>query len=44
MVIPGNDDAIRSSQLLSEIMSTAARGGRELFEAGRKETSNQGPS
>ncbi len=43
MVIPGNDDAIRSSQLLSEIMSTAAKSGRELFEAGRKEAT-QGAS
>jgi small subunit ribosomal protein S2 len=44
MVIPGNDDAIRSSQLLSEIMSTAAKNGRELFEAGRKEPASQGAS
>lgn len=42
MVIPGNDDAIRASQLLSEIMSTAAREGREIYEAGRRETAPQG--
>jgi small subunit ribosomal protein S2 len=38
MVIPGNDDAIRSSQLLAQIMSDAAKAGRELYQAGRKET------
>ncbi len=37
MVIPGNDDAIRSSQLLTQIMSDAAKNGRELFQAGRKD-------
>jgi small subunit ribosomal protein S2 len=35
MVIPGNDDAIRSSQLLAGIMSDAAREGRELHRAAR---------
>ena len=43
MVIPGNDDAIRSSQLLTEIISSAAKAGRELHEAGRKD-STQGAS
>ena len=37
MVIPGNDDAIRSSALLAGIMGTAAKNGRELYLAGRKE-------
>jgi small subunit ribosomal protein S2 len=37
MVIPGNDDAIRSSALLAGIMGTAAKEGRELFNAGRKD-------
>lgn len=36
LVIPGNDDAIRSAQLLTSIISNAAREGRELFEAGRE--------
>jgi len=36
-VIPGNDDAIRASQLLSGIVADAARSGRELSEAGRKD-------
>ncbi len=35
MVIPGNDDAIRSSQLLSGIIAGAAREGRELNRAAR---------
>jgi len=35
MVIPGNDDAIRASQLLSDVMADAARAGRELHDAGR---------
>jgi small subunit ribosomal protein S2 len=38
MVIPGNDDAIRSSALLAGIMGTAAKEGRELYLAGRKES------
>lgn len=37
MVIPGNDDAIRSSSLLAGIMGEAAKQGRALFTAGRKE-------
>ncbi len=44
MVIPGNDDAIRASQLLAEIMADAAKSGRELFQAGRKEVVAQGES
>ena len=35
MVIPGNDDAIRASQLLAGIMSNAAKSGRELNQATR---------
>jgi small subunit ribosomal protein S2 len=35
MVIPGNDDAIRSSQLLSGIIAAGAREGRELNQAAR---------
>ncbi len=38
LVIPGNDDAIRASQLLTEIMADAARTGRELYRAGRVDT------
>jgi small subunit ribosomal protein S2 len=36
-VIPGNDDAIRASALLAGIMGNAAKEGRELFTAGRKD-------
>ena len=36
MVIPGNDDAIRSAQLVAQIMSKAAAEGRALSEAGRQ--------
>jgi small subunit ribosomal protein S2 len=35
MVIPGNDDAIRASQLLAGIMANAAKSGRELNQAAR---------
>jgi small subunit ribosomal protein S2 len=35
MVIPGNDDAIRASQLLAGIMANAAKSGRELNQATR---------
>ena len=35
MVIPGNDDAIRSSQLLAGIIADAAREGRELNRAAK---------
>jgi small subunit ribosomal protein S2 len=35
MVIPGNDDAIRASQLLAGTVSDAAKEGRELYEAAR---------
>ena len=41
MVIPGNDDAIRASQLLTKIMSDAAKSGRELSQAGRKDTGQE---
>lgn len=37
MVIPGNDDAIRAAQLLAGTIADAAREGRELFEARRKD-------
>jgi small subunit ribosomal protein S2 len=42
MVIPGNDDAIRASQLLTQIMSDAAKAGRELSQAGRKDSAQEG--
>ncbi len=35
LVIPGNDDAIRASQLLASTISNAAKEGRELHEAAR---------
>jgi small subunit ribosomal protein S2 len=35
LVIPGNDDAIRSSQLMTSIIADAAEAGRSLYEAGR---------
>lgn len=38
LVIPGNDDAIRASQLMTSIIADAATQGRQLFEAGRKES------
>ncbi|MDQ3781591.1 MAG: 30S ribosomal protein S2 [Actinomycetota bacterium] len=38
LVIPGNDDAIRASELLSGIIADAARSGRELSAASRKES------
>ncbi len=44
MVIPGNDDAIRASQLLSDIIAKAALDGSELYRAGRKERVPQGAS
>lgn len=37
LVIPGNDDAIRSAQLMTSIIADAADQGRQLFEARRKE-------
>ncbi len=37
LVIPGNDDAIRATQLMTSIIADAAIQGRELHEAGRKE-------
>ncbi|MBA2338468.1 MAG: 30S ribosomal protein S2 [Acidimicrobiia bacterium] len=42
LVIPGNDDAIRASELLSGIIADAARSGRELSVASRKETPEEG--
>ncbi len=42
LVIPGNDDAIRASELLSGIIADAARSGRELSAASRKETPEEG--
>ena len=39
LVIPGNDDAIRSSQLITQIISKAAADGRALNEAGREKAS-----
>jgi len=44
MVIPGNDDAIRASQLLSDVIAKAALDGAELYRAGRKERVPQGAS
>ena len=36
LVIPGNDDAIRSSQLVTRVISKAAAEGRALHQAGRE--------
>ncbi len=44
MVIPGNDDAIRASQLLSDVIAKAALDGAELYRAGRKERAPPGAS
>ncbi|CAN5507048.1 MAG: 30S ribosomal protein S2 [Acidimicrobiia bacterium] len=41
LVIPGNDDAIRASELLAGIIADAARTGRELSQASRKDTSQE---
>lgn len=37
LVIPGNDDAIRAAHLLAGTIAGAAKEGRELYEAARKE-------
>ncbi len=37
-LIPGNDDAIRASQLMTTLIADACRAGRELYEASRKES------
>ncbi len=37
LVIPGNDDAIRASQLITFLIADAAREGRQLNEAGRSD-------
>jgi len=36
LVIPGNDDAIRSAQLISGVVATAAKNGSELYQARRQ--------
>jgi ribosomal protein S2 len=41
-VIPGNDDAIRSAQLMATVIAEAAREGRELAEAKASKTSEDG--
>ena len=41
LVIPGNDDGIRASQLMASIIADAADQGRRLFEAGRKERNEE---
>lgn len=41
MVIPGNDDAIRASQLLTNLIADAVIAGRDLHQAGRKEYATQ---
>jgi small subunit ribosomal protein S2 len=42
IVIPGNDDAIRSAQLMAMLIAEAAREGRELSEAKAVDTSKDG--
>ncbi len=42
LVIPGNDDAIRATELITSIIAAAAIAGRELYEAGRKEKTAAG--
>jgi small subunit ribosomal protein S2 len=42
MVIPGNDDAIRSAHLMAMLIAEAAREGRELLEARSADTSKDG--
>jgi small subunit ribosomal protein S2 len=44
IVVPGNDDAIRSSQLLSSIVANAAKDGRELATARRSKAAAEAKS
>jgi small subunit ribosomal protein S2 len=37
LVIPGNDDAIRTAYLISDVIAQAAKDGREIREASRKD-------
>ena len=41
IVVPGNDDAIRSSQLLSGVIADAAKDGRELYSARRQKAASE---
>jgi small subunit ribosomal protein S2 len=38
IVIPGNDDAIRTLLVISDVIARAAKDGREIRDAGRKDT------
>jgi small subunit ribosomal protein S2 len=42
LVIPGNDDAIRTAYLVSDVIAQAAKEGREIREAARKESPAKG--
>ena len=42
LVIPGNDDAIRTAYLISDVIAQAAKDGREIREAKRKEAPQKG--
>jgi small subunit ribosomal protein S2 len=44
VVIPGNDDAIRSSQLITKIIAKAAADGRALNQAGREKAAVDEPA
>ncbi len=41
LVIPGNDDAIRTAYLIADVIAEAAKDGRELREASRKDAPKQ---